>query len=108
MPISNDLNLLVKTVKKYKEISGREVEWNYVLFNNINDTIEDAKKIFELLGKDEYIKINKFNKVEISELSESKNKEIFITTLENLGMKVEYYETNGVDIDGACGQMISN
>ena len=108
MPISNDLISLVKTVKKYKAISGREVEWNYVLFNNINDSIEDAKKLFEILGKDEYIKINKFNNVKISELSESKNKDIFISTLENLGMQVEYYETNGVDIDGACGQMISD
>lgn len=108
MPISNDLISLVKTGKKYKAISGREVEWNYVLFNNINDSIEDAKKLFELLGKDEYIKINKFNNVKISELSESKNKDIFISTLENLGMQVEYYETNGVDIDGACGQMISD
>lgn len=108
MPISNDLVSLVKTVKKYKEMSGREVEWNYVLFNNVNDSIEDAKKIFELLGKDEYIKINRFNKVKISELSESENIDIFISTLENLGMQVEYYETNGVDIDGACGQMISD
>ena len=108
MPISNDLISLVKTVKKYKAISGREVECNYVLFNNINDSIEDAKKLFEILGKDEYIKINKFNNVKISELSESKNKDIFISTLENLGMQVEYYETNGVDIDGACGQMISD
>ena len=31
-----------------------------------------------------------------------------ISTLESLGMKVEYYETNGADIDGACGQMISD
>ena len=108
MTISNDLISLVKTVKKYKAISGREVECNYVLFNNINDSIEDAKKLFEILGKDEYIKINKFNNVKISELSESKNKDIFISTLENLGMQVEYYETNGVDIDGACGQMISD
>ncbi len=107
MPVSSKLSSLVKTVKKYKKESGREVEWNYVLFNNINDSIEDAEKLFELLGKDEYIKINKFNKVEISKLSESKNKEMFISKLKSLGMPVEYYETNGVDIDGACGQMIS-
>ncbi len=108
MPISCDLISLVEMVKKYKAISGREVEWNYVLFNNINDSSEDAKKLFELLGKDELIKINKFNRVEISQLSESKKKDIFISTLESLGMQVEYYETNGADIDGACGQMISD
>ena len=107
MPISSDLISLVETVKQYKVISGREVEWNYVLFNNVNDSIEDARKLFELLGKDELIKINKFNRVDISQLSESKNKDIFISTLESLGIQVEYYETNGADIDGACGQMIS-
>ena len=107
IPIRSDLISLVKTVKKYKTISGREVEWNYVLFNNINDSIEDARKLYELLGKDELIKINKFNRVEISQLSESKNKDIFISTLESLGMQVEYYETNGADINGACGQMIA-
>ena len=107
MPISNNLTKLVRVVKKYKKISGREVEWNYVLFNNINDSTEDAKKVFELLGQDEFIKINKYNDVEISELLDSKNKDKFISTLENFGMQVEYYETNGADIDGACGQMIS-
>lgn len=108
MPIASNLNLLVKTVKKYKELSGREVEWNYVLFSDVNDSVKDANKLFELLGKDEYIKINKFNKVEISSLSESKNKDMFVSTLQNLGMQVEYYETNASDIDGACGQMISD
>jgi len=108
MPISSDLISLVETVKQYKAISGREVEWNYVLFNNVNDSIEDARKLFELLGKDELVKINKFNRVEISQLSESKNKDIFISTLESSGMQVEYYETNGADINGACGQMISD
>lgn len=107
MPISNDLTSLVETVKKYQQISGREVEWNYVLFNNVNDSINDAKKLFELLGKDEYIKINKFNKVKDSDLSESENVDLFISELKKYGMQVEYYETNGVDIDGACGQMIS-
>ncbi|MBQ9795813.1 MAG: radical SAM protein [Clostridia bacterium] len=108
MPISSDLISLVETVKQYKAISSREVEWNYVLFNNVNDSIEDARKLFELLGKDEIIKINKFNRVEISQLSESKNKDVFISTLESLGMQVEYYETNGADIDGACGQMVAD
>ena len=37
----------------------------------------------------------------------NKNKDFFISTLESLGMQVEYYETNGADINGACGQMIS-
>lgn len=108
IPIDSDLDSLVKTVKNYKDISHREVEWNYVLFNNINDSVHDAKKLFELLGRDEYIKINKYNKVENSNLFDSENKDIFISTLQSFGMQVEYYEANGADINGACGQMTSN
>ncbi len=107
MPISDNLISLVEVVKKYKDISGKKVEWNYVLFDGVNDSIEDAKKLFELLGKDEYIKINKFNKVDISHLSESKRVNEFILELKKYGMQVEYYETNGSDVNGACGQMIS-
>ncbi len=41
-------------------------------------------------------------------LKESKNVKEFIKELEKYNMKVEYYETNGSDINGACGQMISD
>ncbi len=107
MPISKNLPLLVETVKKYQQVSGREVEWNYVLFEGVNDSVSDAKSLYELLGKDQYIKINRFNKVEISNLTESSKVETFISELKKYGIQVEYYETNGVDIDGGCGQMIS-
>lgn len=107
MPSSNNLDTLVKTVKKYKTISGKKVEWNYVLFDGFNDSKEDAKALYELLGRDEYIKINKFNIVKDSILKGSKNVEEFISELKNYNMQVEYYETNGEDINGACGQMIS-
>lgn len=78
-----------------------------MLFDGINDTTNDAKELFKLLGKDEFIKINKFNKVENSNLVESKNVDLFISELKNNGMQVEYYETNGSDINAACGQMIA-
>ncbi len=98
----------IKQVVQSKDISERKVEWNYVLFEGINDTIEDAKLLFELLGKDEYIKINRFNKVDISNLVGSKNIDKFISELKKYNMNVEYYETNGADINAACGQMISD
>ncbi len=107
IPVSKDVFSLVECVKKYQELSKREVEWNYVLFDGVNDSILDAKKLYDLLGDDAYIKINRFNKVDISELKASSNIQNFINTLKDLGMFVEYYETNGEDINGACGQMIS-
>lgn len=108
IPSKQNIIQLIDTVKEYQKNSKRQVEWNYVLFNNINDSIEDAKQLCSLLGNDQYIKINRFNKVEISKLTESKNIEKFISELKHFGMTVEYYETSGEDIDAACGQMISN
>lgn len=108
MPISTNLNDLVSAVKCYQEKSGRQVEWNYVLFDGINDSLKDSKKLFELLGKDAYIKINKFNRVEGSNLKQSKNLNIFINQLKKYEMQVEYYETKGDDILGACGQLVSD
>lgn len=107
IPIGKSLTSLVKTVNKYQQVSKRNVEWNYVLIKDVNDSCDDAKKLFELLGKDAYIKLNKFNKVEISELTKSEKTDSFILELKKYRMKVEYYETNGEDIDAACGQMIS-
>lgn len=107
IPTSVNLISLVEVVKKYKDISGKKVEWNYVLFDGLNDSNEDAKKLFELLGNDQYIKINKYNKVDKCHLTESKRVDEFILELQKYGMQVEYYETNGSDVNGACGQMIS-
>lgn len=107
IPTSGNLLSLVGLVKKYKDISGKKVEWNYVLFDGVNDSNDDARKLFELLGKDEYIKINKYNKVDNCNLIESKRVDEFILELQKYGMQVEYYETNGSDVNGACGQMIS-
>jgi len=55
-----------------------------------------------------FSKINRFNKVDISNLVGSKNIDKFISELKKYNMNVEYYETNGADINAACGQMISD
>lgn len=106
MPASGNIKDLIEAVELYKELSNREVEWNYVLFKGINDSKTDALKLAQVLGKDEFIKINKFNPVDISDLRESDNLDTFIGTLKNAQMDVEYYQTNGSDINGACGQMV--
>lgn len=108
MPFSGDVEKIIDTVKKYEVMSDRKVEWNYVLFDGVNDSLEDAKLLYDILGNKEVIKINKFNNVDICSLNESKNIEDFINALRNYGMICEYYETNGADISAACGQMISS
>lgn len=101
------INELISIGKKYEEISNHPLEWNYVLLNNINDTEKDALELINLLGKDAFVKINQYNPVELSTFRGSNEERVnkFIATLgENI--KHEYYQTNGADILGACGQMV--
>ena len=108
MPFTMEVKKLIQVVKRYEILSRSKVEWNYVLFDGINDSLEDAIELFDMLGNREIIKINKFNKVDISNLKESKNIVKFIEYLNVLGMSAEYYETNGEDINAACGQMLAD
>ena len=107
IPNSISIDELVSIVKQYEKNSGKKVEWNYVLLNNINDTKEDALKLIEILGKDECVKLNEYNYIKESnfEKSSDENKDKFIKILES-NIDYEFYRTNGVDVMGACGQMV--
>ncbi len=107
IPTKTSLKELVKEVKKYEELSKNKVEWNYILLENINDSIKDALELCDLLDSGSYIKINHYNKIEGIDFEQSKNIKDFMNILEEKGLICEYYETNGEDINAACGQMAS-
>lgn len=108
IPLYTKLESLVSIVKEFEKISKREVEWNYVLFDGINDKKENAEELVYLLGKGAKVKLNYYNKVEGCNLVMSKNYDLFIDILTSNGLYAECYQTNGGDIDGACGQMAGN
>ena len=91
---------------------SREVDYNVVLFDDINDSKEDALKIYSLLSSYRLIplstvKINKYNHVDGSSLKPSQRQPEFVEYLRYLNVNVETYETNGVDIGAACGQLVN-
>ncbi len=108
IPLNAEVEELVKNCidlsKKYK----REFEFNYLLFEGINDDIQNAKELAKLIPNDYVIKINRFNHVEGVAYKPSQNSKQFVDTLKSLGKQVEEYSTNGEDINAACGQLSSN
>lgn len=111
MPISNNLNDLIDKIELYQLQSNKEVEYNITLINGINDSKEDALLVAKLLKnrgipEKTTIKINRFNNISQSTWTTSLYITEFIDVLTDNGLKVEYYETNGSDINGACGQLI--
>jgi len=82
------------------------VELNFTLMQDVNDQCEDARKIFSTFGSKFYIKLNRYNQF-TSSLRPSKEITTFQKILQDFGMAVEYYETDGLDIGAACGQLSS-
>jgi len=83
-----------------------KVEYNFIFINKLNDDINvfyDIVKWCDLWDIDE-IKVNKFHSQ--NGFIESYNKNQIINNIREYGINVEEYETDGVDINVSCGQMI--
>lgn len=92
-----------KTLANVSEYYGQK-EFNVLFIHDVNDSKTDALSIhqsaFRLAAS---IKVNKLN---AGLLQESDKVQDLVEYMESLGgVPVEYYETNGSDIAGSCGNM---
>jgi len=81
------------------------IEWNYCLLEGVNDDIKYIDELITILPKHQKIKLNHFNSWDGVKFKASSKERVeeFRNKL-SLFYKVEGYETNGSDIQGACGQ----
>jgi len=90
------------------EKEGVEVLYEYVLIDNVNDRIEDAEALAELLkGRNAKVNLIPLNPVPNSTLKRpSKNRmHHFLEILEGAGIPATLRHTKGDDIKAACGQL---
>lgn len=101
---------LIEACKRYEEASGQKIEWNYILLKGINDGEKKALALARILGSGEVVKINAYNSVrgDIFKPSAEETRKKFMDILNQNGIITEYYETNGADVFGACGQLVSS
>ena len=110
MPIneSNSLEALKEALKYFYKQTGIRVTYEYILFYNFNDTLEDAKELFEF-SKTIPCKINIIEYNPISEADFVNTKEDTLETfrhyLDSRGVIVNVRRSRGKDIDAACGQL---
>ncbi len=112
MPINKKypLEVLMAGCREYFELSRDEVTFEYVLLNDVNDTLEDAKRIKELTrGIPGKINLIPFNEHPGSEFKRPASKKVFEFQehLMKMGMHVLIRRTMGRDIYAACGQLRS-
>lgn len=113
MPINDKYNMaqLKSSIQNYLSKSNAnhgKVTIEYVLLNQVNDSIEHAKELAHFL-KDLPSKINliPWNPFPGAPYSRSSNTRIdrFMKTLMEYGFTVIVRKTRGDDIDAACGQL---
>ena len=112
MPINKKIDLqdIKEANKYYYNKTKKIVTYEYILFDNINDSLEDARVLFDF-AKDLYCKINliEYNTVKgfIFKKSSNKRTMLFIDFLKNKNINVTLRKSKGKDINAACGQLVN-
>jgi 23S rRNA (adenine2503-C2)-methyltransferase len=83
------------------------LEWNYVLIHGLNDSLDDARRLGEILRAGQKVKLNRLNSVPGVSWRASERSDRFAELLNNLGLVPEFYATDGTDVAAACGQLKS-
>lgn len=105
---------LFAAIEYYIETTSRRVTFEYIMLNEVNDGVEQALELAELLKnikKLSYVNLIPYNPVsEHDQYSRSPKERVlaFYDTLKKKGVNCVVRQEHGTDIDAACGQLRSN
>ena len=113
MPIAKVYKLsdLINTIKKYINKTNRRVTFEYIMLDNINDSIDNAIELSKLLkGINCYVNLIPYNETENIGYKRTKNKQImkFYDILKKNKINVTIRKEFGSKVDAACGQLRAN
>ena len=112
MPLNQKIKLeeLRESVQYFYDKTGSRITYEYILFKDLNDSLEDAQKLVQF-AKASPCKINliEYNTVDDLPYEKSSNKvtENFIKFLEEKKLIVNLRRSKGKDIAAACGQLVN-
>lgn len=110
MPINeqNSLSALADSLKYFYSKTGTRVTYEYIIFKNFNDEIQDAKELAEFC-KNVPCKVNiiEYNSIDDGEYEQADRHKVdaFANYLESKNIIVNIRRSRGKDIDAACGQL---
>ena len=112
MPINKvyPLEKLIEVIKKYIAKTNRRVTFEYIMLKGVNDSIEDANKLCDLLkGINCYVNLIPYNETNNIEFKRSKKDTIlqFYDIIKKRNIAVTIRREFGSNISAACGQLRS-
>ena len=110
MPVAYryELKEVLKACEYYFEKTGRRVSFEYSLVAGVNDNLNDAKELADLVkGMNCHVNLIPVNSIKERDYRQSEKKQIedFKNYLNNKGVTATVRREMGRDIDGACGQL---
>ena len=101
---------LRESIRYFYDKTGSRVTYEYILFKDLNNSIEDAQKLVQF-AKVSPCKINliEYNKIDGMDYKKASKKstENFISYLEEKNIIVNLRKSKGKDISAACGQLVN-
>jgi 23S rRNA (adenine2503-C2)-methyltransferase len=111
MPINdtNNIKSLVEALNYFYKQTKNEITFEYILFNNFNDSLKDADdliKVYRQVPAD-LINIIEYNPIDFAEFAKptEEKTQAFIKYLEKNRVNARLRRSRGKDIDAACGQL---
>jgi 23S rRNA (adenine2503-C2)-methyltransferase len=111
MPINetNNIKALIEALNYFYKQTGNEITFEYILFQNFNDSIEDANELIKLYRQvpADLINIIEYNPIAAAAFlkPDEDTTMSFMHHLEKNRVNVRLRRSRGKDIDAACGQL---
>ncbi len=111
MPINdtNNIKSLVDALNYFYKQTNNEITFEYILFNNFNDSLKDADELIKLYRQvpADLINIIEYNPIDFADFSKPSEEktQAFMQYLEKNKVNARLRRSRGRDIDAACGQL---
>jgi 23S rRNA (adenine2503-C2)-methyltransferase len=105
---TNPLEDLAAALKHYYAKTGNPVTYEYIVFKDFNDTVQDARNLARFCKHiPSKVNIIEYNPIEDGEFEQTTEERLnaFMQVLEREGIVAKVRRSRGKDIDAACGQL---
>lgn len=111
MPINdtNNIKALIEALNHFYKTTGNEITFEYILFRDFNDSLQDADELIRIYRQvpADLINIIEYNPIENAAFVKPTEDTIqqFMNHLERHRVNARLRRSRGKDIDAACGQL---